>query len=360
MRIGLLIYGDINTISGGYLYDRKLVEYLRKNGDEVTVISLKKPSYFKALLTYSIPDVLKSIKLDVLIQDELVHPSFWLINKQLKKLLKCPIVSLVHLFNSARPVGPYKKMVYKLIENFYLNSVDALILNSKETLNQSNKLLDNKLLPNIIAFPCGDNFTAVEKINRNYIGQNLKILFVGNITQQKGLHVLIKAIHMLDESITLSVVGREDIDLRYMNNIKKYIAINGIENRIKFYGSLTDESLKKQYLDNDVFVLPSINEAYGIVFLEAMQFGLPVIGCNLGGAQEIIEDGVNGYLVDSKDEQGLAEFITLLDNDRELLKKMSELVQKKYSQHPTWDESSKKIRTFLMSLIQKKETTFGQ
>ena len=165
---------------------------------------------------------------------------------------------------------------------------------------------------------------------------------------------------MLDESITLSVVGREDIDLRYMNNIKKYIAINGIENRIKFYGSLTDESLKKQYLDNDVFVLPSINEAYGIVFLEAMQFGLPVIGCNLGGAQEIIEDGVNGYLVDSKDEQGLAEFITLLDNDRELLKKMSELVQKKYSQHPTWDESSKKIRTFLMSLIQKKETTFGQ
>ena len=49
MRVGLLIYGNINTISGGYLYDRKLVEFLRKNGDEVTIISLKKTSYFKLL-----------------------------------------------------------------------------------------------------------------------------------------------------------------------------------------------------------------------------------------------------------------------------------------------------------------------
>ena len=351
MRIGLLIYGDINTISGGYLYDRKLVQFLRQNGDEVTVISLKKPSYFKALLSYSIPCEINNIKLDVLIQDQLVHPSFWLVNKKLKKILECPIVSLVHLFNSARPVGIYKKMVYKIVEKYYLNTVDALIVNSKDTLNQANNMLSKKLLPYVIALPCGDNFSVVEKNYKDYNKEKLKIIFVGNISQQKGLHILLKAIHIVDKKITLSVIGREDIELRYINNIKKYIAINKLESRIKFHGLLSGENLKEQYLRHDVFVLPSVNEAYGIVFLEAMQFGLPVIGYNLGGAKEIIEDGVNGYLIDSEDHKRLAEIITLLDSDRKLFKKMSEVAQDKYSKHPTWDESNNKIRVFLQSLI---------
>ncbi len=55
MRIGLVVYGDINTISGGYLYDRKLVEIFRQQGDEVSIISLKKTSYIKALCSNSIP-----------------------------------------------------------------------------------------------------------------------------------------------------------------------------------------------------------------------------------------------------------------------------------------------------------------
>ncbi len=372
MRIGLLVYGDINTISGGYLYDRKLVEILRRHGDEVNIFSIKKPSYFKALLSNSIPQELekhdqtkeskesKEQKLDILIQDELIHPSLWRINHKLKELLRCPIVSLVHLLSSAMPNTYYKNLISKTVEKRYLKSIDALILNSKETLKQTNKLLQNKLPPNLIAVPCGNNFKGGETASKNYFSKQLKILFVGNITQQKGLHVLIKAIYKLNnENISLSVVGREDIDLRYINNIKNYIKINEIDKQIKFYGPLADEALQQKYLEHDVFVLPSVNEAYGIVFLEAMQFSMPVIGCKLGGAKEIIDDAKNGYLIDPEDSDKLADLIDLLHHDRQLLSRLSQSARQKYLLHPTWDESINEIRKFLQELIKEGESAFG-
>lgn len=381
MRIGLLVYGDINTISGGYLYDRKLVEILRQHGDEVNIISLKKPSYFKALLSNSVPRELekysqvkelkapkeyktpkeyKEKKLDILIQDELVHPSFWKINHKLKKILKCPIVSLVHLLSSAMPNAYYKKLICQPVEKRYLKSVDALILNSEETLKQASKLLQNKLPPKLIAVPCGNNFQKDVEASKNYFSKRLKILFVGNITQQKGLHVLIKAIYKLNnEHIYLSVVGREDIDSRYIRNIRNYIKMNELDKQIKFYGSLADEALQEKYLEHDVFVLPSVNEAYGIVFLEAMQFSMPVIGCKLGGANEIIDEAKNGYLIDPEDSEKLSDLINLLHHDRQLLSGLSQSARQKYLLHPTWDESINRIRKFLQELIKEGESAFG-
>lgn len=358
MRIGLIIYDDINTISGGYLYNRKIVDYLRNDGDEISVISINKTSYLKALISNSIPLELMNIQLDVLIQDELVHPSFWLANQKIKKVLKCPIVSLVHLFSSAMPVGPYQKMFFKFVEKRYLRSVDALILNSNETLKQANRLLNNNDLPTIVAVPCGDNFPEASAVKRNYDHPKLKVLFVGNITQQKGLHVLVKAMHKLGENISLSIIGRDDLDLRYMQSIKKYISINSLGNRITFYGPITGEALQEKYLEHDIFALPSMNEAYGIVFLEAMQFALPVIACAAGGAKEIIEDSVSGYLIEPEDNHKLAEIISMLDSDRKLLKEISESALLKYLPHPRWDDSGKKIKIFLQSLV--KGADFGQ
>jgi glycosyltransferase involved in cell wall biosynthesis len=352
MRVGLLIYGDINTISGGYLYDRKLVEFLRHQGDEVVIVSVKKTTYLKALFTNTIPEELKNIKIDVLIQDELVHPSFWRINRKLKKILNCPIVSLVHLFGCAIPAYPPKKSILRIIEKRYLASVDALILNSKESYSQAESLLSGRMPMNLIANPCGDNFSEPKDLQKNYSEKGLKIFFVGNISRQKGLHVLIKALYQLNnKNISLSIVGREDIDSKYLETIRKYIEINKLDDQIKFHGVLHGDALREEYLDHDVFIMPSANEAYGIVFLEAMQFYMPVVGCSSGGTKEIIEDGVNGYLIDPEDSNRLAEIINFLDEDRSLLKQLSETSRQKYLQHPTWNESMNKIRMFLQEII---------
>jgi len=361
MRVGLLIYGDINTISGGYLYDRKLVEFLRQQGDEVSIVSIDRVSYLKALISNKIPAELKQLELDVLIQDELVHPSFWRINHELKQLLKCPIVTLVHLFSCAMPLAAFKQQFFRHVEKRYLESVDALILNSKESYLQTKQLLSGEVPTNLIAFPCGNNFSEIKEVQKDYLSDNIKILFVGNISPQKGLHVLVKAMAQLEnKEITLSIVGREDITSRYLRNIKKYIEINKLDKQIKFFGALSGEALKEKYVEHDVFVMPSVNEAYGIVFLEAMQFYLPVIGCNSGGASEIIEEGANGYLIDPEDNARLAALIDSLDKDRTLLKQLSKTSRQKYLQHPTWAESMNKIRIFLQEMTSTQEAAVGQ
>ena len=91
MKIGFLIYGSLDTLSGGYLYDRKLVEYLRAQGDEVETISLPWRNYATHLtdnLHFRLP-----ADLDLLIQDELNHPSLLSANTALRTY---PVISLVH------------------------------------------------------------------------------------------------------------------------------------------------------------------------------------------------------------------------------------------------------------------------
>ena len=77
MRIGLVIYGGLDTVSGGYLYDRKLVEYLEANGDEVEIISLPWRNYAGHILdnfNRNLMRKLSAANYDVLLQDELNHP----------------------------------------------------------------------------------------------------------------------------------------------------------------------------------------------------------------------------------------------------------------------------------------------
>tara|TARA_R110000772_G_scaffold34492_2_gene83604 strand:+ start:3196 stop:4278 length:1083 start_codon:yes stop_codon:yes gene_type:complete len=356
MRIGLMLYGDIDTLSGGYLYDRKLLEYCRLQHDEVFLFSLKKSSYIKALTTNTIPVELNDLELDVLIQDELIHPSVFRINHKLKQLLNCPIVSLVHLLHSSIPAPAFKRVLYKSIERLYLKSVDAMIFNSEHTKLQARELLDTGLPANIVAVPCGDNFGRVRSQNKVVDSKALKILFVANISKQKGLHVVLEALYLLnDEDITLSVVGRTDIDRAYVAAQLKYIKNSQLENEIKFYGPIRGTALAQLYQEHDLFVLPSVNEAYGIVYLEAMQFALPVIATYEGGAKELVENNNNGYLVPAEDSHALAKHIKVLKQDAKLLAEFSENARQSYLQHPRWEDSINNIRQFLLQLVDSRE-----
>ena len=90
MKVGLIIYGTLETVSGGYLYDRKLVEYLQQQGDEVSLISLPWSRYGRHLLynfSGRIRQQLRKLDVDILLQDELNHPSLFLMNRWFRELV---------------------------------------------------------------------------------------------------------------------------------------------------------------------------------------------------------------------------------------------------------------------------------
>ena len=143
------------------------------------------------------------------------------------------------------------------------------------------------------------------------------ILYVGRIEPLKGLDILLKAVALLnDTAIThLLIVGgslEKDAELQRLNTL----AVNlGISDIVTFIGSVQQEQLPAYYSASDVFVLPSWYESFGLVALEAMSCGTPVVVSRVGGLKTFVENGKTGYLVPWRCPEPFARSLeTLLEN----------------------------------------------
>lgn len=348
MRIGLIIYGSLDTLSGGYLYDRKLVEYLRAQGDTVEIISLPWRNY-AAHLTDNFRFRLQ-VHLDILIQDELNHPSLILANRGKHQY---PIVSLVHHLRCSELRPKWQNAFYRVIEKKYLQSVDGFIFNSRTTENVVYQLIANNK-PSIVAYPPTDRFgepiSEEEVIGRAHSNE-FRILFLGNVIGRKGLHVLLKAVASLKPPVMIDVVGSLASESLYAKRMQKFIKDSNLSSFIVLHGSLDKEPLAEKLRQAHVLVVPSSYEGFGIVYLEGMCFGLPATGTTAGAAGEIISDGVDGFLIEPGDANLLATRLKTLNEKRDVLIQMSLAARRRYLRQPKWEESASQIREFLSKRI---------
>jgi glycosyltransferase involved in cell wall biosynthesis len=347
MKIGLIIYGSLDTVSGGYLYDRKLVEYLRSQGDTVEIISLPWRNYILHLtdnLWFRLPK-----NLDVLIQDELNHPSLIFANRGKHP---SPVISLVHHLRCSELRPKWQNTFYRLIETEYLKSVDGFIFNSKTTQNVVHGIIGNTK-PNILAYPPTDRFggpISEEEVRNRARTNPLRILFLGNVIERKGLHTLLRAVSVQSSAFWVDVVGSLASEPKYTKQIQKIIEQNNLSSFIFLHGSLDKELLVEKLKQAHVLVVPSSYEGYGIVYLEGMGFGLPALGTTAGAAGEIIEDGQTGYLIEPNDSAALYAKLKLLAEDRELLTRLALNARKRYLGQPSWRTTAQGIRNFLHSV----------
>lgn len=358
MHIGLLIVGDMESVSGGYLYNRKLVSYLQSRGDQVTIISLPPRNYWRQLAENITGDLMKNVaaaKLDILIQDAMVHPALFYLNRRISKQLDIPLIALVHLLASIDQAPWHSGWLYRIIERRYSQTVDGIIANSQTTLSQINQLLAGELPPHCIAVPAGDNFADVNIdctgiLNRALEPGPLRILLVGNVIRRKGLHVLLNALGQLPaQDYQLSVAGRLDMEPGYVAQIKTLVRDAGLTHSVSLLDAVRGEALADLYRQHHLLVMPSAYESYGIVYVEAQQFGLPVIGTTAGAAWEIIREGENGYLIEPEDHAALGDLLQTLHHDRQLLARLGANALQAYAAHPRWETSCAAIRAFLSS-----------
>jgi glycosyltransferase involved in cell wall biosynthesis len=149
------------------------------------------------------------------------------------------------------------------------------------------------------------------------------LLFVGGNFQRKGVGVILRALALLGRDrngIELRVVGGDHSALR----MTRLAAELGIERQVSFLGWLPWENVMREMQDAAVLVMPSWEEGFGLVFLEAMQIGLPVIGGDVGGTRELISDGMDGFLVPPGNHRVLADRIARLLDDEALRRSLAE------------------------------------
>ena len=169
------------------------------------------------------------------------------------------------------------------------------------------------------------------------------ILYVGRLEPRKGVGVLISAMKYVDGF--LLIAGNGSI-LPLLREKAKRI---GVLDRVRFLGYMEYSKLPKLYAASVVFVLPSLSEAFGIVLLEAMASGVPVIGTSVGGIPEII-DGC-GILVRPGDPRALASAINSVLNNQNFARRLGKLGRRRVERIYSWNIIAKKVEALYREVL---------
>ncbi len=177
----------------------------------------------------------------------------------------------------------------------------------------------------ISVIPCGVNgdlFRPLDKqLCRAQLGldsDQLTLLYVGRLDPLKGLENLIQALpHVPEHHLRLLIVGGEDRDNAYLRRLKSVAEHARVLAKVSFIGRVEHEMLPLYYNAVDMLVLPSYTESFGLVGLEALACGTPVVATRVGAMDRIINDGTNGVLVNQPDPHQLAQQIQRLIGTRQ-------------------------------------------
>ena len=165
--------------------------------------------------------------------------------------------------------------------------------------------------------PCGVNTGLFKPVNRAAAREELGlnddriVLFVGRIDPLKGVDRLIESITHLDsyQNLRLIIIGGDEYSRREVNRLKKLTAELGISNRVAFQGIVKQERLPFFYSAADVCVVPSYYESFGLVALESLACGTPVVATDVGDMKNIIIPGETGYVAGDNTPLKLADGI---------------------------------------------------
>ncbi|SFG09765.1 Glycosyltransferase involved in cell wall bisynthesis [Halopelagius inordinatus] len=353
MRVGLLIYGPLDGRSGGYRYDLELATRLRADGDAVEVVSLPERSYarrFADNASRTLRRRLAAADFDVLVQDELCHPSLLWTNRRVD--FDYPVVSLVHHLRSAEPHHGLRTNLYRTVEARYLRGVDAFVCSSEATRRTISELTDPN--PSVVAYPAGDRFDAdvtPGRVRARASADPLRVVAVGSVTPRKNVETLVRGLSRVSSPWELTVVGDLSVAPGHVARLRRLVAETGTSDRVRFAGRLADAELASVFERSHVFALPSTYEGFGIVYAEAMGFGLPVVASQAGGASELVTDGRDGFLVDPAEPSDVTDAISVLARNRTRLAAMGVAARETHRSHPTWDETAARVRDFLATLV---------
>jgi len=288
--------------------------------DRVTVIKEHSNFYFKSQpVSYRYKSLNKLILESDVIHHHYPFPTMELaLLFNLKKLEGKKFIITWHA-NIKNSRWSWVEKFYNLIINKLLKRADSIVVTSPQTLESSQILKQYQSKVEVIPLSFDPKFSSSKR--KEYPTERVfNLLFVGKLRKYKGLEYLLKAIESLP--VKLNIVG----DGEEKEALVRQVEFLNLKNKVRFYFDLSDHDLSLMFKKSDLFILPSINEAeaFGVVQLEAMANGLPVINTNLrSGVPYVSLNEITGLTVEPKNSEALMEAIKRIIFNKSLFEKFS-------------------------------------
>jgi D-inositol-3-phosphate glycosyltransferase len=255
---------------------------------------------------------------------DIIYSHYWLsglVGKVLQSWWQVPHMTMFHtlgMVKNSLGIGEEETELRIETERLLVNSCDRVIAS---TAREREIMCTHygACGENIAIIPCGVNLDMFKPVGKAAARQQLGIidgkviLFVGRIEAIKGLDRLVEALGLLKNipGLKLFVVGGDEYSRDGINQLKALAETLGIGDRIEFKEPVPQSELPAYYSAADVFVLPSYHESFGMVALEALACGTPVIATSVGDLESIIQPGVSGYVVPDNSPEHLAGALAL-------------------------------------------------
>jgi len=299
--------------------------FFRKSRDAATFISM---------LSYVITGFFKGISLARKNRYDVINTHFAVpsgpLGYILSRLFHIPNVLSLHggdIYDPSKKLSPHDSFIFSRVVKFILQKADRIVAQSTNTRDNTvryyNPDKEVEIIP--LAFHPPAPVKAARK-DLNLSKDNFYVITVGRLIKRKSLQTLIQAIgNIKNKKVKLLIIG-DGPEKEYLDTVVKEFHA---DERVAFLGFLDDNDKYRYLKCADLFALTSLHEGFGIVFMEAMHIGLPIVCTNHGGQVDFLKQRENALLFDVGDVRKCSDAILELYKNETLYKKLSANNKKK-------------------------------
>jgi glycosyltransferase involved in cell wall biosynthesis len=262
----------------------------------------------------------------------------------LNGVLKYP-ARIYNYLASNRVLSKAKKILTPSLDYLFNSQVRHIVARREADVSE---------LPNGVDVKIFNPDINVGDVEHRYGLKNERVvLFVGALDKAhwfKGLDILIRAFSKIEsQKVVLVIVGEGELKGKYQKLTREM----GVADRTIFVGRVSERDLPKYYSLSDFLVLPSTTggEIFGLVLVEAMACGKPVIATNLPGVRTVVDDGGNGFLAEPGNVEDLTSKIQCLLSDEHLRKRFGECGRRKVESKYSWDKIGRKLEQVYVEVL---------
>jgi glycosyltransferase involved in cell wall biosynthesis len=340
LSVSLVTLGDPNTLTGGYLYHRRLAELAPRHDARLAFASFPAwPFPFPLLYGPLLPRVLSAQQADVVVLDSIAAAFLgpWM------GAIRLPVVAMAHQPPGGIDGGPARRHAQAILDRAAYHRVGRVLVASQLLADQF--IAQGFDGPVLVVPPGRDVAGGADGRKRDLrAGTRAALLCVGNWVARKGILEALDAAARLPTGLArLHLVGDDRPEPGYAARVRRRLARGDLAGRVEWHGRLSREEVAAMYRDADVFVLPSVREPYGTVYGEAMAAGLPVVGWRAGNLPYLARHEQEGLLVASGDVTGLASALRRLAEDEEFRTRLGAAARRRAATFPTWEQTAERF-----------------